>query len=133
MEEWIGLKEAWVTWSGVDRGALQVIASLLALIAIAAVIRRPLSSVLPWFLLVILAIGYEAIGTYSDGLLEAWEIEGSIRDVALVAVTPTLLLFLCRFTPGLLHRQRPAPPKALLPYTPVARDSIIDAEFEEIP
>ena len=133
MEEWIGLKEAWVTWSGVDRGALQVIASLIALIVIAAVIRRPLSSVLPWFLVVILAVGYEAIGGYSDGRLEDWEFAGSIRDLPLVMALPTLLLALPRFSPRLFEAPGRTVPRSMEPDTPPARDVILDAEFEEIP
>ena len=137
MQQWIDHKEALVTWAAVDRGALQVIASVLAVAMLALLLRRPLSSVLPWLLVLVLALGYEAAGGYADGLLQDWEIAGSIRDLALVMAVPTLLLLLCRFLPGLFHRpgrsaQRPPSP-FLLPYTARAEEErIIDAEWEEI-
>ena len=133
MQDWIGLKEAFVTWSGVDRGALQVLGSLLLHVAAAAVLRRPLSSVFPWVAVLLLAVGYEAIGGYADGELHDWELNGSIRDAGLMMALPTLLLLICRFAPRLVHAPpRERPPPLLLPYSAPAAEGIIDAEYEEI-
>lgn len=130
VQEWISLKSFILWWTGVDSGAAHVLASVFALVAVAAVIRRPLWSWLSWFAVLILEIINEAATGLADGVLEEWELVGSLRDVPLVMAMPTLLLLICRLAPQMVAPESPA--TELSPAVDQPRDTIIDADYEEL-
>jgi hypothetical protein len=129
--EWVSIKGSILAWAGIDSGAAHILASVLALLALAALLRRPFWSWLPWFAILILELLNEALTGLADGMIEDWELAGSLRDLLLVMAMPTILLLICRLAPGLVA---PAPPSLKVSSPTVrSRDEIIDAEFEELP
>ena len=129
MQEWITIKSAIVGSLGLDSGAAHVLASFVALVALAILFRRPLSSLLPWLGVLVLELANEAATGFADGALEDWELASSIRDVPLVMALPTLVLLSHRFAPQLAGRTYPK----LEPIPQEKRrDEVIDAEFEEV-
>lgn len=119
------------SWLGLDSGALHVLASLVVLLAAAKVTRRPVSSWSPWCAVLVLELANEAATAWADRLLEEWELSGSMQDVALVMIAPTLLLVAARSSPRLFGIE----PKLLVPSWSAGRKKaeIIDVQFEEIP
>lgn len=134
MEHWIAFKDLIAGASGFDRGSLHVLASVPLHVLCALVLRRPLTSLWPWLLVLAIAIGNEAASGYADGVLEDWEIPGSLRDLLLVMGLPTFLALALRLralspAPRRVGAARPLP---LLTVSTAPRDLIVDAEFEEI-
>lgn len=103
--DWLGLKEV-ASHVGLSRDALHIYAALLIQIVAAAALRRPLSSYIPW--LVVLAA--ELLNEYLDirygqeAKLEEWQLIAGRHDILNTMALPTLLLLLCRFAPGLFNR-----------------------------
>lgn len=131
MQDWIFLKSAIQAGVGVDSGAAHVLASVVALIAVAALLRRPLWSWLSWSAVLVLELLNEAATGFADNVLEDWEIAGSLRDIPLVMAMPTILLLICRLTPRLVAP--PPPPIRAMRSGNRRSDDIIDADFEELP
>lgn len=130
VQQWISVKAVLQSWSGISNDALHVLLSVPALILLAALLRRPLWSLLPWAALLLLEILNEVATGLADGVIEDWEIRGSLRDVPLVMAVPTMLLLACRLAPKLVAPKKPA--VDLVPIRYRERVEIIDAEFEEI-
>lgn len=130
MQEWISLKSFILAWTGVDSGAAHVLASVFALVAVAAIIGRPLWSWSSWFAVLVLEVINEAATGIADGVLEEWELVGSLQDVPLVMTMPTLLLLICRLAPQMVAPESPA--VALSPAVDQPREDIADADYEEL-
>lgn len=132
VQDWIELKDLIAASFGLDRGTLRVIASVPLHFLLALMMRRPLTSSLPWLILLILALANEATNGFSDENLEDWELAASLRDLLLTMVLPTFLVFACRIRvlhPSLREAQRSV---QLVPVRAPRGEPIIDAEFEEI-
>ena len=101
--DWYGIKQLAVEQTGLSRDALHVIVGFGAQLLVAALIRRPLSSPLPW-LAVLLG---ECANEYYDLHREVWTDRdiwpGSLGDILVTMAIPTLILVLCRYTPGLFR------------------------------
>lgn len=114
MADWIVFKDHIVAWIGVDRDALQVYAGLLLQLAAAALLRRPVSSLWPWLAVAAVEVANEAASIIADRYIEDWELVGSLTDLWVTMLVPTLLLLTARFAPSLLttgtssegHRKR---------------------------
>lgn len=129
MQEWISIKSAIVETAGLDSGAAHVLASFLALVALALLLRRPLSSFVPYMGVLVLELVNEAATGFADGVFEDWELASSIQDVWLVMALPSLVLIAHRVAPQLAGRSYPTLEK--VPPQKNA-DEIVDAEFEEV-
>ena len=134
MQEWIAFKDLIVASGGVDRDALHVFAAVAGQIAVAVLLRRPLSSLLPWLAVLVIELGNEAATALADGRIKDWERAASLRDLLLVMALPTLLFILCRFAPRLVAAAPPPAkrPRLLFPVGQRREDEVIDAEFEEV-
>jgi hypothetical protein len=132
VQHWIELKETVATAAGLERTTLRVLASVPLHAVCALVLRRPLTSRWPWLALLAGLVGNEASSLYADRVLEDWELEASVRDVLLAMALPTFLLFVGRV--AALFPPRIVRPRTIsLPPPPAAgRETIIDAEFEEV-
>lgn len=132
--DWIALKAAILGFVDLDRDAGHVVASVVALVVLAFALRRQIWSWLPWSSLLLLELLNEVASASADGILEEWELRGSLGDVLLVMALPTLLLAACRMVPGIVtSRTTILKPVPELPQSPRRRGAdIVDAEFEEV-
>jgi hypothetical protein len=76
-------------------------------LAFAALLRTSIARPLPW--LIVLAL--ELANEWTDLTVDVWpnrsdQIAGSVTDVLLTMVLPTLLLLAARYCPGLLRDRR---------------------------
>jgi len=126
-------KQALISWLSIDSGALHVLAAMLVLFAAAALWRRTIFSWPAWSTVLAVELLNEAATGYGDGVLESWELAGSIEQVALGMTLPTLLLVMRRAAPRLFLRDL-SRPRALSPHmdAPAAAPEILDAEFEDL-
>jgi hypothetical protein len=102
MNVWYEAKQLLQHFAGISMDALHILVGVVAFIIFAMLLRRPLSSWLPWLLVLALTLVNEA----SDLWLEQWPSPGmqygeSARDVVLTMVLPTLLLVAVRRLPRL--------------------------------
>ncbi|HLL31736.1 MAG TPA: hypothetical protein VK403_12140 [Allosphingosinicella sp.] len=103
-------KSAISIWTGLERDALHIYAAILLQIGSAAILRRSLASPLPWLVVLVAALGNEALDMSRDGLFEEWEHGEAIHDLWNSMLMPTLLALLARFAPGLMASGRAPPP-----------------------
>ena len=120
MRLWYEAKQFLQQLAAVSMDALHVLAGVVALIVFALLLRRPLSSWLPWSLVLALALMNEA----SDLWVEQWPSPGmqygeSASDIFVTMLLPTLLLRAVRRLPR-LFASPPAP--SLPPSSPAEAD-----------
>lgn len=112
MNAWYEAKQFLEHSAAVSMDALHVLVGMVALIIFAILLRRPLSSWLPWSLVLAVTLLNEA----SDLWVEQWPSRGmqygeSARDLVLTMLLPTLLLVAVRALPRLFtSRTTPSPP-----------------------
>lgn len=106
MTDWYGLKLAVVQATGLSRDLLHVFMGVGAMVLAALVLRRPLSSPLPWAALLIAELANEAYDLHREAWLDRPMWPASIRDLLVTMAIPTALLLLTRLAPGLF-----APPR----------------------
>jgi len=87
--------------------ALHAIAGVLIQLATAAIIRKPVSTVLPWLVVLIATFGNEFI----DLWVQQWPHPGmqygeSVKDILLTISLPTVIFVTARFAPSLYKRRR---------------------------
>jgi hypothetical protein len=129
---WNDMKSILTAWLAFDRGALHALAGLGLMLFCALVTRRPVSSFIPWLLVLLLEIANETASGYADGVLEDWEIVGSRQDLVTVMIAPTVLLLAARLMPSLFVRRTGVRvPQEVMPEEERA-DVIEDAEFVEL-
>ena len=111
--DWHRLKIWMEKGSGLDMDALHVHAGVLGLILLALLLRRPLSSLLPWLVMLALAVANEGYDLH----YEAWppddrgrQIGEGIRDLWNTMLLPTLILLVARFYPKLIVGRSAADP-----------------------
>lgn len=107
--DWFEVKQWLSLGTGLGMDALHVHAGVLLQVAAALLLRRRLSSPLPWLLVLLLVLANE----YYDYGHEIWRDRGAQRAEALrdgwnTMLLPTLILLLARYAPRLFA----APPSA---------------------
>lgn len=108
---WYQAKQFLQRSTGISMDALHVFLGMLALIIFAFLLRRPVSSWLPWSLVLAVTLLNEA----SDLWLEQWPSPGmqygeSARDIGLTMLLPTLLMVAVRHLPRLFASPAPLSP-----------------------
>ena len=103
--EWHQIKEWAAGVSGLHMDALHVHIGVLAQLAIAAVLRKRLSSIWPWLAVAAVTFANEAYDLY----FERWpdrsmQYPEGAKDIWNTLLLPTLLLLLARYTPGLFTK-----------------------------
>ena len=89
-----------------SRDALHVIAGVVFLLVAAALVRKPVSNIWPWLIVLALAI----VNEFLDLWIQRWPNPGiqygeSAKDLILTMALPTLLMLSARLAPG-LYRSR---------------------------
>ena len=107
--DWYGIKVAIAEATGMDRAALHLLGGVSAQLLFAVLLRRRVSSWLPWILIFIVAIANE----WFDLSYETWpdrqeQWNEAYRDMVTTLALPSLLILLGRFAPHLLVRPRSA-------------------------
>ena len=134
MTEWISIKAAILAWSGIGSDALHICIGFAGSAAAGLVLRRPLSDPAPWLCVLLIGIANEGATGLADGMLEKWELTGSVQDLWKLMLAPTALLMVCRFAPGLV-----SPKRGKAPTQRISQQSsrhfpgeIVDAEFSPV-
>lgn len=100
--DWTELKLLTEQFAGVSKDALHVLIGFFAHLVAAGALRRRVSSLLPWGAVLCAAVANE----WYDLTYETyWHVPmwpGSVKDVLLTMLIPTVLLALSRRAPGLL-------------------------------
>lgn len=101
--DWYHVKMVALELTGVSRDALHVFAGVGGQIAAALLLRRTLSSPLPW----LIVLGAEVANEAFDLTHESWPDRpmwpGSVKDILVTMLIPTVLLLLARYAPRLLR------------------------------
>lgn len=97
----------------VAKDALHVYGAFAIQIAAAALLRRPLSSWIPWYIVLALEITNEALDILlgEEAHVQPWQLEGARHDLVNTMVLPTALLLLCRYAPALFRPPPASPPE----------------------
>jgi hypothetical protein len=108
--DWEGLKGA-AAELFVAKDALHIYAAFAVQVAAALVLRRPLSSWLPWLATLGAALLNEALDIVLSVEREvgAWQIDGARHDMLNTMALPTVLMLLCRYLPRLFGAGSGAP------------------------
>ena len=103
--DWFEVKQWLSAGTGLGMDALHVHAGVLLQAAAALVLRRRLSSPLPWLLLLLLVLANE-VYDYGHEIWRDREAQRaeSLRDAWNTMLLPTLLLLLARYAPQLFAR-----------------------------
>jgi hypothetical protein len=100
--DWFELKQWLSLSSGLNMDALHVHAGVICQMLAALLLRRRLSSPLPWLVVLVLV----ALNEWYDYDYETWPVRGEqraegLRDAWNTLLLPTLILLLARFAPRL--------------------------------
>ncbi len=106
--DWGGIKDLAHSLS-VEKDALHVYAAFVIQVGACYALRRPLSSWLPWTAVLLAAVLNEVMDIWlgSEAQVQEWQLLGARHDILNTMVLPTLLLFLCRFSPSLFRPSKP--------------------------
>jgi hypothetical protein len=87
--------------TGLSRDALHVYAGMAVLLLVAGALRRPLQSILPWLVVMLVAVVAE-LPDLRDDLAQygRWHWLASVHDVVNTLFWPTVLLFFTRWRYG---------------------------------
>jgi hypothetical protein len=92
------IKLAIVAATGLSKDALHIYVGLVVFLAMAAVLRKPLRSIIPWLVVVAVAIAGEALDMRDDvASLGYWRWNASLHDILNTIFWPTVLFLLARF------------------------------------
>ena len=92
----------------IAKDALHIYFAFIIQISAAAVLRRPLSSGLPWMVVLAFELVNEALDLWlgEELHLKQWQLVGTAHDLVNTMILPTALLLLCRHSPGLFRGRR---------------------------
>lgn len=91
------IKLAIVSATGLSKDALHIYVGLAVLLTAAAVLRKPLRSIVPWLVVLTVAVSGELIDMHDDIVsLGYWRWGASLHDVLNTLFWPTVLLLLAR-------------------------------------
>jgi hypothetical protein len=105
----------WLSFKGymaeltVDRDALHVYAAFAIQAAAALLMRRTLACLWPWWAVLVIESGNEALDLLleKEPYIREWQVRGSIHDIVNTMLLPTLLMLLARYVPSLFVKPRP--------------------------
>jgi hypothetical protein len=108
---WVDFKDL-ASHLGVAKDALHIYLAFSIQVAAAALLRRPMSSWIPWACVLAAELLNEFLDIhYGEELqMQEWQVLGAKHDVLNTMALPTLLLLLCRYAPGLFVRRLKAAP-----------------------
>ena len=89
------VKLAIVSATGLSKDALHIYVGLGVMLTAAAVLRKPLGSIVPWLLVLTLAVAGELVDMRDN--MEYWRWGASLHDILNTLFWPTVLLLLARF------------------------------------
>ena len=100
--DWMGFKALVADWA-VAKDALHVYAAFVLQTAGAALLRRPLSSWGPWFVVLLAELANEGLDMLlgEEAEIQMWQLMGARHDLLNTMILPTALLLLCRYAPQL--------------------------------
>ena len=130
MQDWVSATESFATWLGIDQDALRILAALLLSIATALLIRRPLSSPVPWIVVLVLATGHEVATAWADRIVTRPEWMHGLRDVLLAMTVPTALMLLGRYAPSTLSSRQDR--RILVPAVWEKPARVVETDFKEV-
>ena len=92
---------------GIEHGTLHVLVGIFAWLVVALVLRRPITSWIPYLWLFALILSNETVDLWT----EQWPDPGmqygeGAKDVVLTMIAPTVLLFAARLRPDLFRQIR---------------------------
>lgn len=98
---WYQFKQFVEHASGISMDALHILVGFLLLWVAAALLRRPISSFLPWSALLLLELGNEAYDLY----IEVWpnlasQLGEGAKDIMLTMAIPTMTMALAKWKPN---------------------------------
>ena len=104
---WLTFKKGVQAWAAQDLLHIWIGFGLFVLAAL--LLRRPLSSWLPWSCVLALELLNEGLDlTFEkEAYIQSWQIIGSLKDIVNTMLVPTAILLLVRFCPSLFQRSRP--------------------------
>lgn len=93
------MKMALVSITGLSKDALHIYVGLTALFLAVIILRKPLRSYVPWFLVLGLSVAGELVDLRDDLIrLGYWRWEAGLHDILNTQFWPTVLLLLARYT-----------------------------------
>ncbi len=91
------IKLAIVQTTGLPKDALHIYVGLTVLLTVAAILRKPLRSIAPWLVVLIVALSGELIDMRDDiASLGYWRWGASLHDVLNTIFWPSVILVLAR-------------------------------------
>lgn len=101
---WSQFKIALSDMVGVSQDALHVMVGVAIQLLVALILRRRVSSIIPWLVLLVI----ECANEWADLSLEIWpnrmdQWHESAKDLTITMTVPTILLLAVRFAPGLFR------------------------------
>ncbi|HWT11297.1 MAG TPA: hypothetical protein VN231_00930 [Allosphingosinicella sp.] len=100
---WIDFKDYLSQITDLDQDALHIYAAVLIQLGAAALLRRPLASILPWLVVWAVLIVNEVLDLWLPGeTIGQWQVTGGIQDSWNTMALPTLLWLLAHYAPALL-------------------------------
>lgn len=92
------IKLAIVAATGLSKDALHIYVGLAVFLAMATVLRKPLRSIVPWLVVVAIAIAGEVLDMRDDvASLGYWRWSASLHDMLNTIFWPTVLFLLAKF------------------------------------
>ena len=101
---WMAIKMAFAG-ATVGMDALHIYAAILIQVTAAQVSRRPLSSWLPWCVVLIAEIANECLDVFwgETSSPQPWQEAGALHDAINTMMLPTVLMLLVRYAPALFR------------------------------
>lgn len=103
--DWIELKNE-LSRLTVEKDALHIYAAVAVQLTAALILRKPLSSWMPWFAVLAVELANEAGDILLDTTephIREWQMVGGLHDIVNTMLLPTILLLLVRYVPGLFR------------------------------
>jgi hypothetical protein len=108
--DWYQIKLLLLAETGLSRDALHILFGVAAQLLLAAVLRRPLSSPLPWLGVLIAEAANEYHDLTGDSFTHKKIWPDSLVDFLVTMAIPTALLLLSRYAPSMFARPKKAEP-----------------------
>jgi hypothetical protein len=108
--DWDGIKHL-AQWS-IEKDALHIYAAFAVQVAAAALLRRPLSSWLPWVCVLVIELINESMDIFlgEEAQVHEWQLRGAQHDILNTMALPTMLLLLVRYANRLFQRSEKVGP-----------------------
>lgn len=106
--DWLAFKDELAQFT-VEKDALHIYAAFAVQLFAATLLRKPLSSWLPWAAVLLVELLNEAGDMLLDQTephIRQWQIDGAIHDVINTMLLPTALMLLVRYMPRLFEAPR---------------------------